>query len=41
MVALKYSIITLEDCFTLYHTKGMACECDADNKKIVFRKEKQ
>lgn len=40
MVALKNSLVTIEDCFTLYHTKGMACECDGDNNKVIFRNEK-
>jgi hypothetical protein len=40
MVAFKYNVVTLEDCFEIYHVKGIACECDGDTKKIVFRKEK-
>lgn len=40
MVALKYSTVTLEDCFEMYHVKKLACECDGDNNKVVFRREK-
>lgn len=39
MVAFTYKVMTIEECFTLYHNQNMACECDGDNKKVIFRKE--
>lgn len=37
---MKYEDLTLKDCFCKYHIDNIACECDGDTKKIVFRKEK-
>jgi hypothetical protein len=37
--SIDASILTLEDCFLLYHSKHIACECDCDNERIYFVEE--
>jgi hypothetical protein len=37
--SIDLSILTLEDCFFLYHHNHRACECDADNERIYFVEE--
>lgn len=34
-----YNDINLEDCFILYHTNGVACQCNADDKIVQFMEE--
>ena len=34
-----YNDCLLEDCFILYHSSGIACECNADDKIIQFVEE--
>lgn len=34
-----YKDITLEDCFCLYHTNKIACECFGDEKQVIFAEE--
>lgn len=34
-----YANVTLEYCFTFYHTNKVACICNADNKEVVFMEE--
>lgn len=36
MNSIDIRLLTLEDCFILYHNKDIACECDADNERIYF-----
>ena len=36
---MNYNKITLEECFVYYHTGKVVCECDADEKVIIFNKE--
>ncbi len=37
---MDYKSINLEYCFIQYHTNNIACECDADMEKVIFKKEK-
>jgi hypothetical protein len=39
MSSINYEDITTEDCFVLYHTRKIACECNADEQKINFVEE--
>lgn len=36
---MYYSKISIEDCFIYYHTSQVACECNSDEKIVVFKKE--
>ena len=36
---MDYNKITLEECFVYYHTGKTACECNADEKAIIFCKD--
>lgn len=36
---MNYNKITLEECFVYYHTGKVACECNADEKEVIFCKE--
>ena len=36
---ISYYDISLEDCFIMYHTKQIACECDGDNIQVNYCKE--
>ena len=31
---MDYNKVTIYECFIAYHDEKIACECDADNKKI-------
>ena len=36
---MDYNRISLEECFVYYHTGKVACECDGDEKAIIFCKD--
>lgn len=36
---MDYNKLTLEECFVYYHTGKIACECNADEKVIIFCKD--
>lgn len=36
---MDYNKITLEECFIYYHTAKTICECEGDDKAIIFCKE--
>lgn len=36
---MNYEDISLEECFVLYHTRGVACQCNADESKVKFMEE--
>lgn len=38
MRELDYELFSIENCLNLYR-KGIICECDADNKNIIFKEE--
>ena len=38
-INMGYNKITLEECFVYYHTGKVVCECNADNKEVIFSKE--
>ena len=37
---MNYESVSLEYCFIQYHSNNIACECDGDNNKVIFKKEK-
>lgn len=36
---MNYQDITTEECYKLYTTRNIACECDADKKEVNFMEE--
>ena len=34
-----YHDITLQQCFETYHENKIACQCDGDNKLVIFMEE--
>lgn len=36
---MDYNKITLEECFVYYHNAHIGCECNADEKEVIFCKE--
>ena len=39
MEKISYEKINIEECFTLYHTKNIRCECNGDGKMILTMEE--